>query len=468
MPKDLLKDLTDRLSGSSNELQLSDPPPDYDHSKDTVVKSSTEKSFRTRGGKISEFSDRLQNQAVKELELGKALKEGKKKAPRVASKFEPTELLEPMSADELAARTKQALKANAADEAGGIQALRRSRADYKAKLNKTLSEGKQWNPPGKPAIMPTVLTRESKMREARFQTDLGIHNQFQSRLREQAKGAHKQLPNYVTEGLKLEAPSRAEIPEPKKVRLSGELGPMRPVAEPPKAKVQPLDKGLGNLETKSVYPTLNRDLSRVFNEPYKGDRPRGEIPKNQLRTWLLRLKPVGGSKAEETSSAYMDKIIEGAKTSTDAELKDVAKRLRGGATQASIDKEMASKGSATTTGKPVSLSGDTGEEGIKRYKETVQTPVKLTPTTKDMLSGKAAELPGAVKLAGVEKGAVALSDASKIVKAAEAGGEAVSLASKSSKLAALLGKGAGKAGMAALVLGAGMAGLKKIGSKLRE
>ena len=155
MPKDILKDLTDKLADTPNEVQLSDPPSDYDHSQDAIVKKSTDKSFRARGGKINEYTDRLQNQAVKELELGKALKEGKKKAPRVERKFESTELSEPMSAEEMASRTKQALKANAADEASGIQAVKRRRAEYKTGLNKALAVGKEVSPPIKTAITST-------------------------------------------------------------------------------------------------------------------------------------------------------------------------------------------------------------------------------------------------------------------------------------------------------------------------
>lgn len=477
MPKDPLKNIVDKLADDPKDIELSFPPEDYDHSKDEIVPKSKERSYRARGGKINEYTDRLQNQAVKELELGKALKEGKKKAPRVERKFEPTELVEPMSAEEMATRTKQALKATAKDEASGIQALKRSRAEYKANLNKALSEGRSVSPPIKSEIMPTVLTRKSRAVEERFLKDQEIHAQFQAGLKEQMK-EYKTLgekaPKLLIKAQQIPAPSREEIPKPKKVRLSGNLGPMREPTAPSIPKRIPQDKTLGNLETKSVYPPINRDLSIVFDEPYMGDRPRGEIPKEQMRTWLLRLKPVGESAAEETSSEYMTKVIEGAKTSTDEELKDMAKRLRHKkATQSSIDRELAAKAGGASAEKPVELSGVTGEEGVKRYKEIVPTPTKPTVSVKSMLSGKAAELPGAVKLAGktAETGAVALSDTSKIVRAAEAGGEAASLASKSARLSELLsklGKGAGKAGIAALILGGGMAGLKKIGAKLEE
>jgi len=489
VPKDLLKDLADRLG---------DEP--FDHSKDGLVGESTEEnSYRVRGGKINEASDRTQNEAVKLLEKQKALKAGKKKAPKVERKWEPTELPEPMSAEELAARTKQALKTSAEQEAP-ITVLKRSRAGYKANLNKALSEGRQVSPPIKSAIMPTVLTRESRAIEERFLKDSEIHAQFQAGLKQQLKEHElyvkgklpkietpfvtqevKELaatgkfkaPAHIIKGLQIPAPSRDEIPEPKKVRLSGDLGPMRPVQKPSVPKIQPIDAELGNLETKNVYPTLNRDLSRVFNEPYKGDRPRGEIPKAQYKTWFLRLKSgVGGSKAEETSSAEMDKIIEGAKTATDSELKDLANRIKGGdISQRSADRELAAKASKSTAGeKSLEFSFDApgADDGVKRYKETVPTPVKPTSISKDMLSGKAADLPGAAKLLGVEEGAEATS---KIVKAAEAGGEVASIASKSARLSELLSrlsKGAGKAGIAALILGGGIAGLKKIGAKLEE
>jgi hypothetical protein len=162
-------------------------------------------------------------------------------------------------------------------------------------------------------------------------------------------------------------------------------------------------------------------------------------------------------------------LIKGVKASSDSELRDLAKRIdRGGreGTQVSVDNILRAKAGVADPLKDVGEEGVTlsgkikGSEGVKQYTETVPTPVKPEIHTKDMLSKISTPKPltGEVKLSG----------ASKIVKAVEAGEGAVSLASKSSRLAEILGKGAGKAGIAALLIGGGMAGLRKLGEKLKE
>jgi len=472
--------LADDLDG---EVSLSTgPPKDWKPSDDETPR---ERKFRVKKrGVLGSREDRGQNEALQQAEkdYSKATKTKLGRAPQ--SLDAPEDYGPAPTPEELSTKTKQALKAVAVDEASGFGAVKRRRAEYKSKLDATLKSGKAWNPPAPPPIQRNLVeSRASRSLRAKAGADLLAHNRVQEALRSkmtQHKAEVKlyvppeiresgkfNAPKFVIKGLQKEAPV---VPEPKFVRPSGPVGEMRPTPTVMKnPKIKPLDAELGNLETETVHGNLPREIQKVFNERPKGDPSKyAGGSKEQQALWQLRMETIGGSVAEDTPSTprSLTNLIKGVKDSTPAELKDLAKRIdRGGrkGTQISIDdllrkkvvdplKDLGEEG--------VTLSGKIkGAEGVKHYTETVPTPVKPEIHTKDMLSKLSTPKP--------LESEIKLSGAGKIVKAVEAG-EGVALASKSSRLAELLGKGAGKAGIAALLLGGGMAGLRKLGEKLRE
>lgn len=484
--KEFTEHIVDLLADSSDdEVHLSSGPPEGWKPSDDITPAQRKHRIKKRGV-LGSAEDRRQNELLQEVEKQHEIKTGTKLLRAPQSLDAPEDYGPPPTPEELAAKTKQALKAVAEDEASGFGAIKRRRAEYKQQLTSTLKSGKAWNPPAPPPIQRNLVeSRASRSLRAKAGADLLAHNRVQEALRSkmtQHKAEVKlyvppeiresgkfKAPKFVIKGLQKEAPV---VPEPKFVRPSGPVGKMRPLPEVKAPKVKALDADLGNLETASVHPDLPRQVQQVFNERPKGEHPKfSEGSKEANALWQLRMETIGGSAAEDTPSTpkSLTNLIKGVKNSTPAQLKDLADKIdKGGreGTQVSIDNILRAKANPTSAGidtgpEEVTLSGKAkGSEGVKHYTETVPTPVKPEIHTKDMLSKLSTPKPltGEVKLSG----------ASKIVKAVEAGEGAVSLASKSSRLAELLGKGAGKVGIAALLLGGGMAGLRKLGEKLRE
>lgn len=474
--KDFTKNMADKLA-DTGEIELEAPPSDYDFAADEAIAKAAEegkpkpRSFRPGGGFVNKGpQDRLQNESVKLLEQRAAI--GKKGGrPRPEARFSSEELPEPMSPEEMTARTAQAKASVAKDEASGIIAVRNRRKAWAAEVQSKLAKGEKPSPSGldlPPAPTANVESRQSRSLRAKAEKDLLSHSRVQAKIREsmaEFKTLKQPAPKFMIRKLQEPAPS---IPAPKYTRTSGDLGPKQ---ETPAIKITPaknVTPELGNLETKTVYPPINRDLSRVFNEPYTGEVPRHIRSGAESDLHKERLKLVGKSLAEPKD---LETVLKAVNAASPKERAHLGRLIDKGTSQSSIDTML------LHTIKPPPPTSATGEieldltpagESVKRYTETVAKAPKPELTAETMQSGLAEKLPGAAKLAGkagkVEE--IAL-EGSKVAQAVRGAAKVSTTTSKLADLLKLATKG-GKAGIAALMIGAGMAGIKNIGDKLRE